>query len=440
MQKFEDVVQRTNGDVIPSATVTVYDAGTANVSTIYSDEIGTGKANPFATDSSGRLWFYAPAGDYDIKIEKIGYTTQWRYDVSLYSDEFVTDVVTIEDNLASAFVIEEGSNSYFKIVTTNGAEKVLIANNTLGTKVGVGTTSPYSKLFVGFGEFMVDYGGGGVTNGAALRLATNDAQCFFMGNGYYSDASPKYSRTGGSAYINIDISTTAAAGDIGFYTAPSGTADTVPTYTRRMVIKQNGNVGIGLDTPAAMLHVSGDIRIDQPFALLFANGQNIRDNDGGGLLFDSPVPGAELNFTTDNGDVTFVLGVADLRVEGSSAGIISNSTSSGAATYVILEDSGVSLGGFVAYQSDHASLPQQVWIKNYHASGPIVLAAGGGSTEHVFIDPSGKVGIGTNSPTSPLQVVGLPVYANNAAAIAGGLTAGALYRTGADPDPVMVVH
>lgn len=52
----------------------------------------------------------------------------------------------------------------------------------------------------------------------------------------------------------------------------------------------------------------------------------------------------------------------------------------------------------------------------------------------------GKVGIGTTNPTSKLQVVGLPVYANNAAAIAGGLTAGAFYRTGADPDVVCVVH
>lgn len=34
----------------------------------------------------------------------------------------------------------------------------------------------------------------------------------------------------------------------------------------------------------------------------------------------------------------------------------------------------------------------------------------------------------------------LPVYANNAAALAGGLGVGAFYRTGADPDPVCVVH
>lgn len=34
----------------------------------------------------------------------------------------------------------------------------------------------------------------------------------------------------------------------------------------------------------------------------------------------------------------------------------------------------------------------------------------------------------------------LPVYANNAAAIAGGLSVGDFYRTGGDPDAVCVVH
>lgn len=36
--------------------------------------------------------------------------------------------------------------------------------------------------------------------------------------------------------------------------------------------------------------------------------------------------------------------------------------------------------------------------------------------------------------------VDLPVYANNAAAVAGGLTAGKIYRTGGNPDPICVVH
>jgi hypothetical protein len=34
----------------------------------------------------------------------------------------------------------------------------------------------------------------------------------------------------------------------------------------------------------------------------------------------------------------------------------------------------------------------------------------------------------------------LPIYANNAAALAGGLAVGVLYRTGGDPDGVCVTH
>jgi hypothetical protein len=49
--------------------------------------------------------------------------------------------------------------------------------------------------------------------------------------------------------------------------------------------------------------------------------------------------------------------------------------------------------------------------------------------ELVTFDYTGRVGIGTAAPTSALQVVGLPVYADNAAATSGGLTAGAFYRT-----------
>jgi hypothetical protein len=42
-----------------------------------------------------------------------------------------------------------------------------------------------------------------------------------------------------------------------------------------------------------------------------------------------------------------------------------------------------------------------------------------------------NTGIGTNDPHSPLAVVGLPTYANNAAALSGGLAAGDFYTDGA---------
>lgn len=51
------------------------------------------------------------------------------------------------------------------------------------------------------------------------------------------------------------------------------------------------------------------------------------------------------------------------------------------------------------------------------------------SVQILYVRGDGNVGIGTSSPTSKLQVVGLPVYADNTAALAGGLTGGAFYRT-----------
>lgn len=52
------------------------------------------------------------------------------------------------------------------------------------------------------------------------------------------------------------------------------------------------------------------------------------------------------------------------------------------------------------------------------------------STTNLALQPNGgNVGIGTTSPTSKLHVVGLPSYADNTTALAGGLTVGAFYHT-----------
>jgi hypothetical protein len=57
-----------------------------------------------------------------------------------------------------------------------------------------------------------------------------------------------------------------------------------------------------------------------------------------------------------------------------------------------------------------------------------------------FAQGGGYVTIRCNNDTSPLSVGELQAFPNNAAAVLAGLTPGAFYRTGGDPDLVCVVH
>ncbi len=65
------------------------------------------------------------------------------------------------------------------------------------------------------------------------------------------------------------------------------------------------------------------------------------------------------------------------------------------------------------------------------------ISTNGFANKRFTVKSDGKIGIGTDAPTAALQVVGLVEYADNAAALLAGLTAGAFYRTG---DLLKVVH
>jgi hypothetical protein len=59
----------------PASTVSVFATGTTNLSTIYADNSGTAKANPFTCASDGFYFFYVDAGRYDVKFSGTGITT-----------------------------------------------------------------------------------------------------------------------------------------------------------------------------------------------------------------------------------------------------------------------------------------------------------------------------------------------------------------------------
>lgn len=81
-------IDTDTGAIALSPTVTVYDAATLNLSTIYSDDGITPLANPFTGSASTGYWFfYAANGNYDVKIESTGNPTYTLGDIGL-NDNF----------------------------------------------------------------------------------------------------------------------------------------------------------------------------------------------------------------------------------------------------------------------------------------------------------------------------------------------------------------
>ncbi len=76
----------TSGQPAPSATLTVYNKGTAVLSTLYAAiDVTQPKANPFTTGTDGYGFFYAANGRYDVLVSGGGIVNPWSYgDIALY--------------------------------------------------------------------------------------------------------------------------------------------------------------------------------------------------------------------------------------------------------------------------------------------------------------------------------------------------------------------
>jgi hypothetical protein len=133
---------------------------------------------------------------------------------------------------------------------TNSTARLSITDNGY---VGVGTRAPTFPLDArkARGATYARFGSDGAR---PLFLMASSPNVGF--NSYY-DSGYKYGSTGYAGYLAFDNS-----GGFIFATAPSGSADMSATMTNRMVIANNGRVGIGTGTPTARLDVQeGDVKV-----------------------------------------------------------------------------------------------------------------------------------------------------------------------------------
>jgi hypothetical protein len=121
-------------------------------------------------------------------------------------------------------------------------------------------------------------------------------------------------------------------------------------------------------------------------------------------------------------------------------GKIYKDANAGTARVSLFNGDGVEL--YIESGDGYLMLPKAALVvaggSNYNPS--VLIGANPGQTQPILQLWSGGVPVFTVAPDGKLVATPPPVYANNAAAIAGGLSVGTLYRTGSDPDALCIVH
>jgi hypothetical protein len=262
-------------------------------------------------------------------------------------------------------------------------------------RVGIGTASPDTQLHLN------------ATTGSVVRLARQDGSVVANDSlgkieFYTNDAT----NTGVAGYIDVQAESGAAGGAMIFGTGTAGSA------SEQVRISSNGNVGIGTDNPSQPLTVSkaGDLYIQvnnssagfntylgtytnesrivcdgaKPIAF-FVNGSRVVDfANGGNVGIGTSSPESKLAVKGSSGDAD-LFSISDVAVptsgvEYGTAMIKTNSTE-----YAL---------NITSYNANGKGLR----IYNNGGQNAFLISQLGG--DRFVVDGSGKVGIGTDSPSS----------------------------------------
>ncbi len=368
------------------------------------------------TGRSGQNSYIANGGYVGIGTTTPGYLFD-VYGPSRFADimRFGTDQgsITWGAGVANAFNVGGGTGKALSLGANNLPDMVYLST---GGNVGVGTTTPSTKLSV-YGSASFGDGSQGVVS------VSQDGHRF------------NFSR---SSANHINANTTGGYLSFGTNGSDGGmilSVDNDLTVAGRVF---PSSIGIGTTGPDELLHIEGNILLDAFstgagsgifFREGYASGDaspnnlSIRLTDGYGADSNGLADGFEFNayegfgFHTQNGAVT-----AMVITEGGSVGVGTSSPrakleilGTGNGADVMIDNNGGRGGGIAFAQNGIQRGGIQVSGKveadtssdmSVFSEANLRMYTGGSATERLFIDTSGRVGIGTSSPAYNLEVYG----------------------------------
>jgi hypothetical protein len=424
---------QVNSGGIPNNT-----SGTNRISIIGSSgNVGIGTTSPdtkleVSSLSGGVLRLTST--DTSVAIgESIGRVEFKSNDASTGGNNVMGFVDCLATNAGSTYALTFGTGS-----AAAATEKMRI--NQSGN-VGIGTTSPDVKLEV---ESTASASGIRIKNTnsgfASLDIESNRSTGSNLGGLRYRETGQANSQ----AEINYVTGTR--------FDFLSGSGASAPT--QKLSILNNGDVGIGTNSPSELLHLSSTgparllIEADTDNITETDNAQIILTQDGGAVVgnlgYKTNTNSLEItnNYAAADGILTLgTSGIERMRIGylgNVGIGTTSLTAISSSVATLSLGSTSASTSGGIAFQANGV-----VKAYNYVASNYLYSQTVGGIGQIFYIagsermrihNTTGNVGIGTTSPRSKLQVEGVTgsVPALGAAASAaqiGGSTYGTLFST-----------
>lgn len=256
--------QDRNGNLIPSANVSVYLTGTTTLASGLTTVSNTPLANPFTADTDGKIQFRAPDGIYDMQVA-LGSTTGVKVTFQCVDvEQQLSDANTAADRAETAQEGAEQALADFQSQVGDLLPKTDLAANDgeklIGLCPNIATLRTIEPVSNGQRITLREHTAGTGKGGGQFRAVID-------GSTYTDNNGTIIKTTGGAVWlrINADILNTLMFGALG-----DGVTDDSAAFNSTMqAAKLPGGRGVKIDLPAPeKFYRVKDVNVDSPVHIM----------------------------------------------------------------------------------------------------------------------------------------------------------------------------